>query len=319
MTMSNYDYANDSMLEMYLFESTTLLDQLDDILLQSEKEENLSSDNVNEIFRIMHTIKGSSAMMEFNTISHVSHKLEDLFYVVRDNGIEEGYFQELFDLVLEVSDFLKEEVEKIRQGDRPSAENESLISAVSDLLERMTSGAPTAKSSTSAKKSGGASKGKSNPSGNKSTAASAEKESTAAATEKNTGLTSEEAGNKTKEAGNSNKADGNSSEKNRSSADENGTEGQNTYYLHVNFTADCQMENIRAFMLVNKLETVGKVLATIPEELNTNPDASSIISQNGFYCSLICDLPKEEISAMAKGTLSVYTVEFIDEIGRAHV
>jgi two-component system chemotaxis sensor kinase CheA len=67
--MSDFDFANDSMLEMYLFESTTLLDQLDEILLQSEKAENLSSENVNEIFRIMHTIKGSSAMMEFDTIS----------------------------------------------------------------------------------------------------------------------------------------------------------------------------------------------------------------------------------------------------------
>jgi len=112
--MSDFDYANDSMLEMYLFESTTLLDQLDEILLQSEKDDNLSSENVNEIFRIMHTIKGSSAMMEFDTICHVSHKLEDLFYIIRDNGIEEEYFQELFDLVLRVSDFLKEEVDKIR-------------------------------------------------------------------------------------------------------------------------------------------------------------------------------------------------------------
>ncbi len=276
--MSNFDYANDSMLEMYLFESTTLLDQLDDILLQSEKEENLSSDNVNEIFRIMHTIKGSSAMMEFDTISHVSHKLEDLFYVVRDNGIDQYYFQELFDLVLEVSDFLKEEVETIRQGQRPSSENEGLISAVSDLLERMNSGTPEGKSKKSSKKSSGAS----------------------AAAKMNTEASFA-------------KEDADIKPAVESSAQES-SEGQNTYHLHVNFTADCQMENIRAFMLVNKLETAGKVIATIPEELNTNPDASSIISQNGFYCSLVCDLTREEISVMAKGTLSVYTVEFIDAL-----
>jgi two-component system chemotaxis sensor kinase CheA len=63
--------------------------------------------------------------------------LEDLFYVIRDNGIDQDYFQELFDLVLGVSDFLKEEVEKIRQGNRPSVENEELISQILDLLERM--------------------------------------------------------------------------------------------------------------------------------------------------------------------------------------
>ena len=267
--MSDYDFANDSMLEMYLFESTTLLDQLDEILLQSEKDENLSSDNVNEIFRIMHTIKGSSAMMEFDTISHVSHKLEDLFYVIRDNGIDEDYFHELFDLVLRVSDFLKDEVEKIKQGARPSGENEGLISEIVDLLERMNGNAPPAESSA------------------EQTTAPAE------STAEKSADTSEEA------------------------IEVSSSGNEKTYFLHVYFTADCQMENIRAFMLVNKLETIGKVLSTIPEELNANKDASSIISQNGFYCSVSTDLPADQISSLAKGTLSVYTVEFIDAFPNA--
>jgi len=257
--MSDFDYANDSMLEMYLFESTTLLDQLDEILLHSEKDENLSTDNVNEIFRIMHTIKGSSAMMEFDTICHVSHKLEDLFYIIRENGIDEDYFQELFDLVLRVSDFLKEEVEKIRQGQKPSGENKDLALEIIDLLERMSGN---------------------DPAGEKQ---SADAGSSAPTPQENTAQTIIST-----------------------------QDGQKTYYLHINFTADCQMENIRAFMLVNKLDTVGKVLKTIPEELNANKDASSIISQNGFYCSLSTALPAEEIVSLAKGTLSVYTVEFID-------
>ena len=266
--MSDFDYANDSMLEMYLFESTTLLDQLDEILLQSEKDENLSTENVNEIFRIMHTIKGSSAMMEFDTICHVSHKLEDLFYIIRDNGIEEEYFQELFDLVLRVSDFLKEEVDKIRQGQKPSGENEDLITEITDLLERMGSNAPDAE--------------KQSPDVSLSTPTDSAAEETVIPQD--------------------NTAQGEGSTQN----------GQKTYFLHVNFTADCQMENIRAFMLVNKLDTVGKVLKTIPEQLNANKDASSIISQNGFYCSLSTTLSVEEVASLAKGTLSVYTVEFID-------
>jgi two-component system chemotaxis sensor kinase CheA len=51
--------------------------------------------------------------------------------------------------------------------------------------------------------------------------------------------------------------------------------------------------------------------------LNTNKDASSIISQNGFYCSLETILPQEQITAMTKGTLSVYTVEFISGLPNA--
>ena len=59
--------GNDSILDMYLYETNTLLEQLDGILLAAEEADTFSEDNVNEIFRIMHTIKGSSAMMEFNS------------------------------------------------------------------------------------------------------------------------------------------------------------------------------------------------------------------------------------------------------------
>ncbi|HML36312.1 MAG TPA: chemotaxis protein CheA [Bacillota bacterium] len=260
--MSDFDYANDSMLEMYLFESTTLLDQLDEILLQSEKKENLSQENVNEIFRIMHTIKGSSAMMEFDTISHVAHKLEDLFYVVRDNGIDAVYFQELFDLVLRVSDFLKDEVEKIRQGQKPSVENEDLISEILDLLERMNGCADRE---------------------SEAPKASAPLAPPAPIVEENE-----------PEAGCA------------------ASSGRNTHFMHINFTADCQMENIRAFMLVNKLQSVGEILETIPEELENNRDASTLISQNGFFCSVSSDLPREKLAEVVQGTLSVYTVEFIN-------
>ena len=36
----------------------------------------------------MHTIKGSSAMMEFNSISTIAHRIEDVFFYIRDKGIE---------------------------------------------------------------------------------------------------------------------------------------------------------------------------------------------------------------------------------------
>lgn len=127
------DFNNDSMLELYLFESTTLLDSLDAILLAAEAVRELTSDNINEIFRIMHTIKGSSAMMAFNAIADVSHKTEDLFAAVRDNGIEETRFDALFDLLLKVSKFLEGEVEKIQSGAEIIDGNPDLIEEISDF------------------------------------------------------------------------------------------------------------------------------------------------------------------------------------------
>ena len=79
------DPSMEPMLEMFIYETTTLLDQLDEILLESEKSKNLSSDSINEIFRVMHTIKGSSAMMDLGSISTLAHAVEDVFFIIRED------------------------------------------------------------------------------------------------------------------------------------------------------------------------------------------------------------------------------------------
>ena len=76
----------ESMLDTYLYEVNSLLDSLDEMLVADEKAGDFSSDDVNEIFRIMHTIKGSSAMMEFDSLSTIAHHIEDLFFYIRDKG-----------------------------------------------------------------------------------------------------------------------------------------------------------------------------------------------------------------------------------------
>lgn len=123
------DNDMDSMLETYLFETNSLMDQLDEILLGAEKSKRFTVDNVNEIFRIMHTIKGSSAMMEFDSLMTAAHRLEDLFFVIRDKGVEafdekcdEQLHHEIFNLLFDVIDFMRSEVEKI-ENNEPLTEN----------------------------------------------------------------------------------------------------------------------------------------------------------------------------------------------------
>lgn len=106
----------DSVLDMYLFEANSLLEQLDEILLRAESEQAFDKECIDEIFRIMHTIKGSSAMMQFNSIMTISHKVEDLFYYIRENGIDYKYNEQLVNLVFKFTDFIKSEITKIETG-----------------------------------------------------------------------------------------------------------------------------------------------------------------------------------------------------------
>lgn len=114
------DNGMDNMLDMYLFETNSLLDQLDELLIDAEKVGDFSSDNVNEIFRIMHTIKGSSAMMEFSSLMTIAHHIEDLFFYIRENGIEQmggSGKRGLFDLMFRSNDYLRAEVEKVENNE----------------------------------------------------------------------------------------------------------------------------------------------------------------------------------------------------------
>ena len=111
------DNGMDNMLEMYLFETNTLLEQLDEILLDAENNDSFSVDQINEIFRIMHTVKGSAAMMQFNSIMTVAHRIEDMFFVIREKGeIEEQYSKTLFNLMFKASDFLKSQIALVEDG-----------------------------------------------------------------------------------------------------------------------------------------------------------------------------------------------------------
>ena len=106
--------GSDSILDMYLYETNTLLEQLDGILLAAEQADTFSQDSVNEIFRIMHTIKGSSAMMEFPSLMTVAHRIEDLFFIIREKTMEavpEALRPELFDMLFQAVDFFRGEIE----------------------------------------------------------------------------------------------------------------------------------------------------------------------------------------------------------------
>ena len=76
--MAKFDQGMESMVDTYIFETTSLLEQLDQILIRTESESTFGEDEINEIFRIMHTIKGSSAMMGLDNISHLAHAVEDM-------------------------------------------------------------------------------------------------------------------------------------------------------------------------------------------------------------------------------------------------
>lgn len=136
------DNSMDNMLDMYLFETNSLLDQLDELLIDAEKFGEFSTDNVNEIFRIMHTIKGSSAMMEFSTLMTIAHQIENLFFFIRENGtdqLDDSNKRELFDLMFHSNDFLRAEIGKVENNEPLSNDIDKFISEINTFLNKISS------------------------------------------------------------------------------------------------------------------------------------------------------------------------------------
>lgn len=110
----------DAMFDTYMYETSKQLEKLEKILMQHEENKGYAAEEVDEIFRIMHTIKGASSMMGYQEIAHVAHSAEDLFCLVRNRSDLIFNYAEITDLVLECIDYMKYEIEAIGQGEDTS-------------------------------------------------------------------------------------------------------------------------------------------------------------------------------------------------------
>ncbi len=115
--MAKVEPGMEAMVDVYIFETTALLEQLDEILLRTEKANEFTEEDINEIFRIMHTVKGSSAMMGFENLQKLAHKGEDMFFIIREAPEKMTDVGFVYDLVFQMSDLFKAEIDMIQNDD----------------------------------------------------------------------------------------------------------------------------------------------------------------------------------------------------------
>lgn len=132
--------SGNDILDTYIYENNSLLEQLEAIILDSEAAGTFSQDNINEIFRIMHTIKGSSAMMEFDSLATVAHRIEDLFFIIRENSMDvvsEENRPALFDMMFQSIDYFRTEMEKV-EAEQPLDNNiDSFLQNINSLISKI--------------------------------------------------------------------------------------------------------------------------------------------------------------------------------------
>ena len=96
----------------FISETRELLDNVDDRLVNLEKDPE-NKELLNEIFRVAHTIKGTAAFLELNSVSEFSHKLEDVLGLLRDGKIK--LTSDLMDLLFEGFDTLRKFLDELEE------------------------------------------------------------------------------------------------------------------------------------------------------------------------------------------------------------
>ena len=101
-------------LQMFVDETSEQLDALVDVLLVLESNPSSPSE-LNESFRLIHSIKGAAAMMGLDSITLLTHHLENYFERLR-SGIQ-VLDRPMMQLILKCVDFLRESTVKLRDGE----------------------------------------------------------------------------------------------------------------------------------------------------------------------------------------------------------
>jgi two-component system, chemotaxis family, sensor kinase CheA len=92
--------------EMFLEEASELFESADNVLLEAENNGTLTDDEMGQLFRDVHTLKGSGASVELAFFAEFTHDVENLMDKLRSHKIE--YQPEMAETLIDGLDVMKE-------------------------------------------------------------------------------------------------------------------------------------------------------------------------------------------------------------------
>jgi len=266
------DCVAEPMVEVFIYETRQFLEQLEQISLGSEEHGGFSTEDVNEIFRAMHTIKGSAAMMMFDDVSTLAHAVEDIFYYIRELHPQKVDATAITDIVLNAVDFIRIEMDKLDNGGQPDLSSQELREYTGNFLREMklANGDDPDIDLRKARNANGA--GKSKP--KQYYIGMAKPEAAAAEAEQGTG-------------------------------------GENVHIFAATifFQEGCEMEEVRAFGVLNNLKEKVLEIHNLPEKILEDDSAVDTIKAMGFRIFFTTRLNCDEIKAELEQTIFLEKLE----------
>ena len=260
--MAKFEPGMEGMIDAYIFEATSLLERLDQILMATESNSSFGEEDINEIFRIMHTIKGSSAMMGLDNMSKLAHAVEDMFFIIREEHPVIANIESLYDLVFKASDLLKAEIDLIQEDEYTPTDFTELMGNIEAYAAALKNGEAVQAAPAPAPA----------PAAAQPAASAAPAEAAPVETRKVSTLTT----------------------------------------VKVFFDDDCKMENLRALIIVNKIQDECVTLKYEPADIETNPETAKAIVENGFIIHFKSASSDDNILKLIEESLNVKSYEVLE-------
>ncbi|MCG0277928.1 MAG: chemotaxis protein CheA [Thermanaeromonas sp.] len=129
--MNEFDMSQ--YLSLFLDEAEEQLQQLDEAIVLLEQEPN-NRELLNKIFRIAHTLKGSSASMGFEKMATLTHRMESVLDFLRQGKLV--VTPAIVDLLLACLDKLKELKDGVSQGHEGEVDIEALVRRLEEVSSK---------------------------------------------------------------------------------------------------------------------------------------------------------------------------------------
>ncbi|WAM34616.1 chemotaxis protein CheA [Caldicellulosiruptor morganii] len=107
------ELSKDPMFEIFISEAREIINGLEKIFIELKEGNVEEKFAIEEALRLLHTLKGSSAMMGYQDISKICHKLEDIFVNLKSTSISTKNIDKFILYMLKITDFLNSQIVSI--------------------------------------------------------------------------------------------------------------------------------------------------------------------------------------------------------------
>jgi len=122
----------DDLLQDFLLESSDLLSEVDNKLVELEKRPNDRA-LLNDIFRGFHTIKGGAGFLNVDPMVSLCHRTENLFDKLRNDELH--LTPEIMDVILASTAIVRDMFSTLSQGRMPPMANPEILGALDQVLQ----------------------------------------------------------------------------------------------------------------------------------------------------------------------------------------